>query len=94
MSLPLSLLAPPGEPPSDPVHALVSWHVAGLFALASRPCERHILTNGAMAEVLVEVVVCVRRWRQYEGGGGLDEQLKGLCALHVRGNVWLVYLNV
>ena len=45
MSLPLSLLAPPSEPPSDPVHALVSWHVAGLFALASRPCERYILTT-------------------------------------------------
>ena len=35
----------PASPPSDPVHALVSWHVAGLFALASRPCERHILTT-------------------------------------------------
>lgn len=33
----------PARPPPDPVHALVSWHVAGLFALASRPCERHIL---------------------------------------------------
>lgn len=44
MSLPLSLLEPPSKAPPDPVHALVSWHVAGLFALASCPCERQILT--------------------------------------------------
>lgn len=50
---PLSLLAPPSEEapppprptPADPAHALVSWHVAGLFALASRPCKRCILTT-------------------------------------------------
>lgn len=34
-----SLKAPP---PRDLVHALISWVVAGLFALASCPCERHI----------------------------------------------------
>lgn len=36
---------PPRPTPADPAHALVSWHVAGLFALAGRPCERRILTT-------------------------------------------------
>lgn len=76
--------------------------MAGLFALASRPCERHILTTlgegssrrgsdgrgvGGGGGVCVEV-------ETMSGGGWHDEQLKELCALHVHDNVQLVYLKV
>lgn len=44
------------------------------------------------------VVVCVETIHKVELGGlgrlAGDEQLKELCALSVRGNVWLVYLRV
>lgn len=78
----------PENPPPDLIHALVSWHVAGLFALASRPYKRHILS------MLREgVILEPSNGRGVDGGGdnprgGLqDEQLKGLWALNVHGDV-------
>lgn len=74
-------------PPPDLVRALVSWYVAGLFALASCPYKRHILSmlregsfwRGATAEVSVEVKTLLH-------GGSRMSSLKELSALHVRGN--------
>lgn len=89
-------------PPPDPVHALISWHVAGLFALASCPCERQILTmlweglslewsNGRGVWWRWCVYVCVDN----AGGVGCqDEQQEELSALFVHSNVQLVYFNV
>lgn len=64
--------------------SLISWHVAGLFTLASRPCESRIfphaqgrvISNGAMAEVLM----CVCGGGDNLSEGRLEPQLKGLCA--------------
>lgn len=77
------------SPPSDPVHALVSWHVASLFALASRPCERHISTTLVLEWSSGGGVgggggECERRWRQSEG----DSRTSSMCVVMCR-YIWV-----
>lgn len=52
----------------------------------------HLLNGGVGGGGARCVCVCVETIQR--GWGRWDQQLKELCALHVRGNVWLVYLSV